>query len=268
MRHANDRKYPFLFLGQGFATSRKCLEGHLWFERLPKASEQKRIVELVPLPVLLGARFQGELMHFGSDDRFELFVKAAHARKFARIPFSLAVEQLERLWLESPDTSHWMPTRAEWAAFCDDFERAVRKIHRVCKLRLVCKPDDGEYGMKLGPWHRWSAVRAHRIAELASKDARKTTREMSYLAANLIKDLWCDSKSFSRLASEQRIVWLRWLDKLVAEGHPEVNHALVGWLDALLKVFPQDARDPMMRTLRKSTVRRLGRTQFVRDSPA
>ena len=33
------------------------------------------------------------------------------------------------------------PTKPEWQAFCDDFERAVRTIHNQSRIVAVIKPD-------------------------------------------------------------------------------------------------------------------------------
>src|ERR1019366_7931945 len=95
--------YPFLFVGQGFGTSYKCCEGYIWFLRAPRASDKKKILDLLPRPLLLGGRIDGCFMHFGSDDRLESFVKAAYSPRYARTPFDDALEALEAIWREGGD---------------------------------------------------------------------------------------------------------------------------------------------------------------------
>ena len=120
--------YPFLFLGAGFGTSRKNLGCHICFARPPSADERPAIEELLP-PALTNVKsWAPAMLTFASDDILEARVSSRRGR----------------------------PTRADWIAFCEDVERRVIEIHRVCPIALFVKDDDGEYGGTLGPWHFWS----------------------------------------------------------------------------------------------------------------
>jgi hypothetical protein len=251
-----DKAYPFLFLGQGFGTSYKCLEGYLWFVAAPTAVQQKQIIALMPKPVLLGARFDTPtILHFGSDDRLPAFVRAAYNPAYAKRPFAEAVEELEEIWQADPDDVRYYPTRRDWKAFCDDFERVVRAVHRISPLALALKPDDGEWGMKLGPWHRWSVKNAGRIAERAAREQVKTSRAMSFLAANMFRDVL--RRYARRRTSAERVLWLHWLDKLVAEGDEYVRETFVEHAASLLRSFPERERATLEAELRPVTRKRL-----------
>jgi hypothetical protein len=245
-------RYPFVFVGEGFVTSYKCLEGYLWFEKPPRPAARKRIVALVPRPLLLGARFEGCIMHFGSDDRLESFVKATYNPKYARMDFEKAVEMLEAFWRAGSDA--YIPTRREWAAFNDHFDRATTKIHRISKLRLALKPGNGEYGTRLGPWHRWSVKNATPLAALAANERRKTTRDLSFLAANFIQDVLRDR---TRMHVEERKAWLAWLDKLAVEGDWYSKDAFVGMAKDLVQSAPEERQAELLFSLRAPLRRKL-----------
>jgi hypothetical protein len=249
--------YPFFFFGQGFGTSYKCVEGYLWFERAPRTADRKRIVELLPRPVLLGARIQGCLMHFGSDDRLESFVKAAYSPKYTKMGFEKAVEALEALWSDGSEA--YIPTRREWTAFNDHFESAVKKIHRIAKLYLVIKPDDGEYGRRLGAWHRWSVKNAAQVAERGLSERGKVTKDLSYLAANLVQDVIRDGSP--RMPLEERKAWLAWLDRVVAEGDRDVRESFIGQATDLVTSAPKTAQSELFGLLRASTRRQIVATE-------
>jgi hypothetical protein len=245
-------RYPFVFVGEGFVTSYKCLEGYLWFEKPPNAVAQRRIVALVPRPLLLGARFAGCLMHFGSDDRLESFVKATYSPNYAKTDFDKAVETLEGFWRAGSDA--YIPTRREWAAFNDHFDLAVTKIHRISKLRLALKPGNGEYGTRLGPWHRWSVKNAASLAEIAANGRGKTTSDASFLAANLIQDVLRDH---ARMHVAERSVWLAWLDKLAVEGDRYLKDAFVGMAKELVESAPEAKQEELLRSLRAPLRRKM-----------
>jgi hypothetical protein len=68
---ARQAAQPFLFLGAGFGTSRKCLECQLVFERSPSPEEQTRIETLLPPALGHVKRWRGAVLDFGSDDALE-----------------------------------------------------------------------------------------------------------------------------------------------------------------------------------------------------
>jgi len=158
---------PFLFVGHGFGTSARCLELYLWFAEPPNQSDRRWIAEQLPSPVASFVRFDGPLLHAGSDDDFEAQVVAAYR----------------------PAAQGSEPRPREWKAFCSDFERAVRKIHERAPLFAVVKPDDGAYGKKLSPWHRRSLARAAELAELANTHRTGQNDAWSALARNLREEV-------------------------------------------------------------------------------
>ena len=240
--------YPFPFLGQGFATSYKCLEGYLWFVKPPPRKDHKRILAMLPEPVQIVARIERDLLHFGSDDALEGHVKASYNPKYRERELAESMVILEQFW-DAGDQASYVPTRRDWQEFCDDFASVVQSIHKRWKLRLVIKPDDGEYGIKLGPWHRWSVKQVAPVARLAAADPHRTTRDLSYLAANLIRDVFGDDLP----PVAQRADWLAWLDKLVAEGDRDVRPQFVEWAAELVAAVPETKRAAIVKALRVGT---------------
>jgi len=206
---------PFLFVGHGFGTSYKCLECFIWFSRAPSVAQKRKIRALLPRPLTSFAKFAGDLLHFGSDDALEAYVKAAYEAPFAKKPFEAAVDEVNALAEAAGFAEEaYFPKTSSWRAFCKDFERAMREIDRVAKIELVVKPDDGED--KRGAWHKASVIGAYKFAEHALRTKRKPINEAAYLTINV-----CESLAFgspARIPPRARKAWLRWLDVLRRSG--------------------------------------------------
>lgn len=235
---------PFVFIGHGFGTSHKCLECYLWFERAPDTRRQRTIASLLPAPVAVFARFRGELLHFGSDDTLEERIKAAYGKAPA------APVTPGRPREAAPAEQEPVPTRQEWRRFCDDFERAVKAIHRVCKLVAVVKPDDGTYGKRLSPWHRRSVADAARLVVRAAEHAQN--QWVAALAMNLIEDVLPTWNAAMRLSDLARQSWLRWLDALIAKrrADPDLTSELIERATWLYGTAPAETRSALLESMR------------------
>jgi hypothetical protein len=128
-------------------------------------------------------------------------------------------------------------------------------MHERCKLQLVLKPDDGEYGQERGAWHRWSLTQACQVAERALRDPRPATRDLSYLAVNLLNEVLRGAQSVDAVPALERRTWLRWLDRLVGECPPELRgRGFVPFVVKIADSFPNGDREEILRSLRADTM--------------
>lgn len=171
---------PFLLFGHGVGTSARCLECYLWFARPPTQRDRAWIVRQLPFPVASFARFDGALLHFGSDDDLEARVLAAYHPDYGGRAPSRVLDET------SMDSE---PSPREWKAFCADFDQVVATIHQRTPLVAAVKPDDGAYGRKLSPWHRRSLARAGELAESAAAQSSSSRDAWSALAQNLREEI-------------------------------------------------------------------------------
>jgi len=237
--------FPFPFIGEGFGTSYKCLEGYIWFHETPAKRDHAAILKLLPEPMRVVARVEGDLLHFGSDDALESRVKLRYSKAYQSRPPEEVFEELEELWQSGSDD--YIPTKSEWKAFCDDFRACVEKLHTRWPIRIALKPDQGEYGMSLGAWHRWSMSQLLPIAAHAAAQKAKPTRGMTYFAANLIQSVLLERPP----KPDEIPRWLPWLDKLAAEGDKDLRDELVGFINEMLERVPENAAE-LEATLRPS----------------
>ncbi len=255
------RRYPFLFLGQGFGMCRKCLEGYFWFERSPTVEEQALITAAVPLPVQNVSRFDGALMHWGSDDMLPERVNAVYNPAFAGMSLDDAyrhacdnaqpdaatlalVSGAEQSSLIGQLLAHTaVASEREWAAFCTAFEQATHAIHAICPLRVVLKPDD-KRGRVLGPWHHWSASRASDV--IAVQPPSPVTRSWSYFAANLSADV-LGAEQIAELPPAARRSWITWLAAIISDAPRELVTTLVSTFDKLVVSFAESDRVQIIR---------------------
>ena len=238
-------KYPFPFVGEGFGTSYKCLEGYVWFLSAPHKRDHRAIVELLPDPMKVCARVSGDLLHYGSDDALESRVKLRYSKAYRDRPAAEAFEELEALWQKGSDG--YVPTRAEWKAFCEDFRACTLRMHARWPIRLALKPDQGEYGLALGAWHDWSLGQLVPIADFGAAQKAKPTRDLSYLAVNLIQSVIEDGPPAAAVAH-----WLEWLDKLAVQGASDLRSDFVDMIATLLEDAPE-----LEKTLRPAVRKKL-----------
>jgi hypothetical protein len=222
---------PFLFLGAGFGTSRKCLECQLVFERSPSPEEQARVEALLPPALGYVKRWKGAVLDFGSDDALEGHVSGT-GRK---------------------------PTKAEWMAFCEDVERRVLEIHGLVPIAIFVKPDDGEYGRKLGPWHHWSVQElSTRFQELGIASARGEGGELVPVCLGVLRAL--EAGGMAPLARKALVDWAA----TIAAGTDRRAGQMI--VDGILALLPEhrsedranDQLDPtLVETLFRHPTRRL-----------
>jgi len=226
---------PFIFLGHGFGTSERNLECYVWFARAPDARARKRIAELLPFPVAAFARFEGELLSFGSDDDLEARVYAAyHPACAGRAP----KEALQDALAASAE-----PRAREWRAFNAELEQVMSKIHAGNALVAVIKPDDGAHGRRPSAWHRRSVARATELAALARRREGARGSAWSSLWMNVLEAVLPDAAAARKLDAAARDAWLPWLDVLVSKGRRELREAFaqrLGWVLAALKPAERD----------------------------
>jgi hypothetical protein len=225
---------PFLFLGAGFGTSRKCLECQLVFERPPSPEERARIETLLPPALGHVKRWQGAVLAFGSDDALEMHVSRS-GRK---------------------------PTKADWTAFCEDVERRVLGIHGVVPIAIFVKPDDGEYGHKLGPWHHWSVHELQtRFQQLGIASTRGEGAELAPVCLGVLRAL--EAGGMAPLAQRALVDWAA---TIAAASDGRAGQMIVDGILALLPEGRSEDRanqqlDPTLveRLFRHPTRRLVGR---------
>ena len=218
---------PFLFLGHGFGTSDRCLECYLLFRGAPNAAERRAITSALPWPVASFARFASPtLLHFGSDDDLELRVLASDRARGSR---AQPREVYERL---AETGAAQTPRASAWQRFCDDFERAVRSIHRKTPLVAAIKPDNGAYGRRLSRWHQRSIALAHTIPTSLLAPRRATLAQAS-LILNVLEDVLPNEQSVARLGVEPRAIWRNWLTTRMPSGPAPLKAALAERLEWL-----------------------------------
>jgi hypothetical protein len=225
--------HPFLFLGAGFGTSRKCLECQICFVEPPSASERAAIEGLLPPALTCTKTWEGAVLNFGSDDNLEALVAGRPQPK---------------------------PTRDEWTAFCNDVERRMLEIHRVSPIALCVKDDDGSYGRKLGPWHVWSVREiATRFHELAISSA--TGPELTGVCMSIVSFLAASRSATAALEPAARSQLVEWCAKIAAVADRREARDLVDAIASLLP--PGEALTPeLTNTLlvhpTQELIRRLG----------
>jgi hypothetical protein len=267
MPSAKAQIYPFLFIGQGFRTSYKCLECFAWFVRAPTPDERRRVVEKIPLPLTNFVAWDGDVLKFASDDLLETYVKAAYDPTYAKMSFKKAVEALDVVAQEKGfQAKKTLPTTKQWAAFCDDFEHSMNDIHTKTRLRLVLKNDlDGE--SKTGPWHRWSVKESYQIADLALTEGRK----FSGLFVRLLQCVLPEGGRVQGWAPSARRTWLSWLDVQMTKMDRDLRdvfgsrdrrayrESLVRRARTLVESFPKKEQAALIKVLRPSTRRALAK---------
>lgn len=251
---ANDSAFPFLFVGQGVASSYKCLECYLWFERPPNAKQRARIKAELPLPVAAFATFHGDLLHFGSHDDLEFRVKAAYEPPFATKPFKQASREVFAIAKAAEFSEDVLfPKPRYWRAFCEDFERKMLAVHAIANLKLALKPDNEGEPLRAGAWHRWSIAHLDRVVDELARH-RKPTVVLAYLTVNLLDDVPTKMTPIARKA------WLAWLDKLRAFDRPQALADDDVWDDFSVAIFdgvPKREREEVLGALSKSMQRLL-----------
>jgi len=201
-RNAKAFRWPFLFFGAGFGTSERALECYLYFAKAPTRAQQAGITEALPQPLACFARFDGALLHFGSDDDLEARVKSAYGK----------------------GTGH--PTSKEWRLFCSDFERSVRELHQRHPLIAVVKPDSGEYGRKLSRWHQDSVSSAERLAQHLAASVRKPTAVYAAFTQNVAEDVVESDEAANALSDSAQTAWRTWLDRVKKLGPAPLRQRL------------------------------------------
>jgi hypothetical protein len=206
-RKPSRETHPFLFLGAGLGTTRKCLECQICFVRAPLERERAAIEGLLPPALTYTKTWAGAVLNFGSDDSLEVLVSGR----------------------QRPN-----PTRAEWTAFCEDVERRMLEIHHVAPIGLFVKHDDGTYGRKLGPWHEWSvreiATRFHEL-EISST----VGPELAGVCTSILIFLAASRSATAALEPAARSRLVAWSTKLVAvAGHWQGK----GLVDSIVSLLP------------------------------
>lgn len=246
---ARETKDPFLFLGQGFGTSARNLECFLWFRRPPNARARARILESVPYAVAEFARFDRELLHFGSGDTFEARVIAAHHPVHAEEEPEAA---LGHVVLSAE------PEPREWKSFCATFEQFALDAHQATPLLAAIKPDDGTYGRRTGRWHQRSLSSAHELARrMLARDA-KPRGAWSAMSLNVLEEVLPNVDAARKLRADARRAWFEWAATWVSKkGDAGVRDAFVvraGWL---LAASRESKREEMLSELPVSARRRI-----------
>lgn len=204
-------EFPFLFFGQGFGVSFKCLECFAWFHKAPTAAQQKAIRALIPLPVTSFVEFDGDLLSFGSGDDLELAVNARYEPKNAAKPYAQALREVTA----AVGDELVEPSTKTWKSFCADFERAALAIHKVAPLRLMLKPND--QGTKGGDWQKWSLLESHQFAQWCLAGSRRPG-PMTMATLNILQDVIELPATIKRLSPNARTTWLQWLDVTRTKG--------------------------------------------------
>ena len=252
--------YPFLFVGQGVSTSYKSLECYAWLVQIPSAALKKRIIAKLPLPTRSFVQFSGDVICFASDDRLEIFVKAAYDAKYSKTPFKKAVAAIERILDEEGfDSKRASPTPSQWAAFCADFEKSMHAIDRLARLRCVLKNDlDGRHHQ--GAWHVWSLQNAYRLADIALSEQRT----LAGLFMRLLEHVLPERGSLRGWSPIARHSWLAWLvgriehvdrdlrDELGSRDRSDYRDSLVRRAKRLVDSFPSKEQGPIVEALAPS----------------
>ncbi len=232
--------FPFLFLGQGFGESFRCLECFAWFHKAPTAAQRKTIAALIPLPVTSFVRFEGDLLNFGSADDLEVRVNARYAPENATTPYAQALREVSAA-AEAADFDEEVinPKTKTWKAFCADFERAAVAIHAVAPLRLMLKPND--QGTKGGDWQRWSLLESHQFAQWCLAEHRKPG-PMTMATLNIMQDVLEAPATIKRLSPKARSTWLQWLDVTRSKGPRDTRDDVEEFASALFDALSKEER--------------------------
>jgi predicted DNA-binding WGR domain protein len=245
-------KFPFLFVGHGYGTSYKCLECFIAFVEAPNPKQREAIVAALPLPLRSFARFSAEVLHFGSDDGLESYIFAAYDPAYAQLPFKQALKVAPKMEAEG----FKFPPRKLWAAFCDDFERAMHAVQKICKIRMVIKPDDGEAKNTL--WHKWSVLESYRVAQWATLKVQKPSKALSWFFMNLLQAVLPEeSLAARRLSPAVREIWLMWLDVLMGRGDQDLTDEYAERVQMIVDAYPKSERTTALAKLSKKTILRL-----------
>jgi hypothetical protein len=240
-KHATET-HPFLFLGAGLGTSRKCLECQICFARAPSSDERAAIERLLPPALTYVKTWTSAVLNFGSDDTLEYLV-ASNKKK---------------------------PTRTDWGAFCEDVERRALEVHGVCPIALFVKDDDGTYGRKLGAWHRWSvrelATRFHELPLPPEGGA-----ELVAVASSVLAFVAGSPRASAAIKPAARSRLVDWSAKLVPHAH---RHAGPDLVDTLLSLMPEDEplsperASALLFHPTKALIQRLGHDEVTRRAVA
>ncbi|HEY6557089.1 MAG TPA: hypothetical protein VI072_07435 [Polyangiaceae bacterium] len=207
---------PFLFLGAGFGTSRKCLECQLCFERVATAEERASIEQLLPPALGYVKSWSERVLNFGSDDALE--------------------------WHVSGDQDA-EPTRQDWTAFCEDFERRMSAVHRIVPIALVLKDDDGTYGRRLSSWHHASlrevAKRFHEtsLAEIAPGE------ELAAVCLSILTMVASSKRARNALTSASRDRLAEWSARVAVSCDRVPGESLV---NGVLTVLADEPLQPAL----------------------
>ena len=220
------RPHPFPFVGHGVHADYKCLECYLWLEEPPPPALARKITSRIPAPLRSFARWEGAVLHFGSDDALEAYVRASYAPQYRKMPYAKAVATVNALYGKPRG---YEPTAKEWAAFSKAIETFGREVNEMTPVRALLRPSGEGHGA-ITPWHTWSVARVLGVlrdhapkADANAAKAKKATIGKSRAAKRKgDKTLaWIAALLMQVVIEEQRL-------------GVEVREALVAWLDYLL----------------------------------
>ena len=228
----DELSFPFLFFGQGYSTSRKCLECLLWLDRSPTQEEKDQIEKSLPEALSSLVEWNGPILHCGSDDILEGHVRAQYGEPFQALPAQETMEKFSELGGTGAST---IPTELEWKSFCRAVEQWVRSVHEVCPVRIFVKADDGHYGQKLGAWDEWSVSKFLKGFSSFGFDAEAPTGELATAARGLIMYGVRSAAAARSMPEAERTALADWLRRLLPVAGSSDRQGLakfLSWLDA------------------------------------
>lgn len=242
-KRGSGARYPFLFLGAGFGTSRKCLEGMIWFERSPSVEERAAVEGLLPPALAFVKRWAGSVLGFGSDDALEWHV--AKERDGA-------------------------PTKTEWLEFCESFERRVCEMNALVPVVLVLKDDDGAYGRKRSPWHDWSLRELAQRCDTFPFALAASSKELGPSCVSILRAIATSEPALASMTPEARRSLGRFGAGLIEHCNEHTRPRIV---DVVLSLLAEEELEPELvdALFRQPTVtlaRRIGGAEVVRRARA
>jgi hypothetical protein len=147
---------PFVFVGQGSAFARKCLEGAIGFAVEPDAAQRDAIEASIPAPLSCRIAWGSRGLCFGSDDAYEYAVADLMSRARRQSDLDAAIQPGD----------DGMPTDRAWSAFEARVVDWCRRLHAAFGVSFVVLASSEVPGVhEHGAWHRASVAQRARVTE-------------------------------------------------------------------------------------------------------
>ncbi len=131
---AKQDNYPFVYLGHGFGTYRKCLECYICFKDNVDHANREKIEAIIPEGLSDFFNWEGNVLHFGSDDALPYWAQQEVQKQSG--------ETIDKL------------NKKVWFDFHAIIDACIVAVHTLQPISFIIKGTEADY--TFDDWHSWS----------------------------------------------------------------------------------------------------------------